>query len=183
MRHGGDLSSVAGGNIDQWLDLSTGINPYAYPVPPISDEAWNRLPDARALENLKKAAAAYYRAPSSHSVIAAPGTQALIQLLPHLFAETTVGIVEPTYNEHSRCWMASPHNVQSLNGLDDKELESCQIVILVNPNNPDGRQYTREELLESRSELAARGGFLILDEAFGDLRPEHSLAPDTEEGG
>ncbi len=28
-----------------WLDLSTGINPHAYPVSPIPDDLWARLPE------------------------------------------------------------------------------------------------------------------------------------------
>ena len=51
--HGGDLSDAlalvgddkAVGAKD-WLDLSTGISPFSYPVPSLPEEVWSRLPKA-----------------------------------------------------------------------------------------------------------------------------------------
>jgi cobalamin biosynthetic protein CobC len=46
--HGGRLREAArryGIPQDAWLDLSTGINPHAYPVPAIPLRAWARLPE------------------------------------------------------------------------------------------------------------------------------------------
>ncbi|MGB3865261.1 MAG: threonine-phosphate decarboxylase, partial [Xanthobacteraceae bacterium] len=45
MKHGGDLGKAMarfGGAPDQWLDLSTGINPNPYPVPSLPNEVWQR---------------------------------------------------------------------------------------------------------------------------------------------
>src|SRR6516162_7562914 len=63
-----------------WIDLSTGINPYAYPVPDLAPEVWTRLPEPGSLAELEAAAAARYRA-STANVVAGPGSQALIQAL------------------------------------------------------------------------------------------------------
>ncbi|MGH8568388.1 MAG: threonine-phosphate decarboxylase, partial [Gammaproteobacteria bacterium] len=43
--HGGRLREAArryGIPLDAWLDLSTGLNPHAYPVPAIPPSAWAR---------------------------------------------------------------------------------------------------------------------------------------------
>ncbi|MBP0651327.1 hypothetical protein J8J40_30145, partial [Mycobacterium tuberculosis] len=82
-----------------WLDLSTGINPVPYPVPPLPAEIWTRLPDAAALARMEAAAAAAFGAADPLTVVAAPGTQALIQLLPRLVLARRAAIVGYTYQE------------------------------------------------------------------------------------
>ncbi|MEL7428892.1 MAG: threonine-phosphate decarboxylase, partial [Pseudomonadota bacterium] len=45
LEHGGRLDAavkVYGGSVDEWLDLSTGINPVPYPVPDIPETMWAR---------------------------------------------------------------------------------------------------------------------------------------------
>ena len=90
MQHGGDLTDIRarhGGAGDAWLDLSTGINPHAWPVPAdLGAAAWRRLPAAEDLAGLVAAARLAYRVPAAAGVVAAPGTQALIQWLPRLAA-------------------------------------------------------------------------------------------------
>jgi len=49
-------------------------------------------------------------------------------------------------------------------------------VVIVNPNNPTGMLFSRDELLGLHAQLAARGGWLVVDEAFMDATPEYSLA-------
>ncbi|MFN6943284.1 MAG: threonine-phosphate decarboxylase, partial [Parvibaculum sp.] len=48
IQHGGGLaaaSALYGGRIEDWLDLSTGINPCPPDMPEIPMRAWHRLPD------------------------------------------------------------------------------------------------------------------------------------------
>src|SRR5277367_4198005 len=66
-----------------WIDLSTGVNPHPYPLPEITPEAWTRLPDPSAIARLEATAATRYRARAAH-VVAAPGSQAIIQALARL---------------------------------------------------------------------------------------------------
>ena len=40
-----------------WIDLSTGVNPHAYPLPDLAPDLWTRLPDSDALAALEAAAA------------------------------------------------------------------------------------------------------------------------------
>ncbi len=186
--HGGDLSAARRGfpfAPEPWLDLSTGISPYAYPVGDVPAEAWTRLPDPAALRALESATSKLYRAGDAAAIVAAPGTQAIIGWLPHLAPHLSpgvprarrVGILGFTYSEHARAWRASGAEVaivDELAALVDKD-----VAIVVNPNNPDGRLVAAQDLLALAGALRAHGGLLIVDEAFMDfLGPRASVIPD-----
>ena len=55
----------------------------------------------------------------------------------------------------------------------------ARLLVVVNPNNPDGRRFARTELLELTEALAGRGGVLVVDEAFMDADPAESLAAEA----
>ena len=153
-----------------WIDLSTGINPVPYPVPVLPDSAWSRLPSRTAEEALQEAAMARYGIRHRRMVVAAPGTQALIQILPRLLPPSRVAIVGPTYEEHQTCWSRAGHEVHIV-----PKLENSDVVVVVNPNNPTGRLF-------SPKDFAGISGFLVVDEAFIDFLPrEMSLAGDRPE--
>ncbi len=112
-------------------------------------------------------------------VVAAPGTQALISLLPRLRGHGEVRVLSPTYAEHARAWQSCGHSVRIVTTFDD--LAATDIAVLCNPNNPDGRRYGRRTLLDLAAQLASRGGLLVVDEAFADLErdmqsPRHKFA-------
>lgn len=179
--HGGDLSALKaapGAFAGDWLDLSTGINPFAYPLPMLSPDDWTRLPAASALDDLLTAARNAYGCPAEAGIVALPGTQAAIQLLPRLFAPARVTVLGPTYAEHAYAWRLLGHSVTELDGLPGT-LAGTDILVVVNPNNPDGRTLGPDLLRRWRQELTARGGWLVVDEAFADVVPEASLADDA----
>lgn len=160
-----------------FIDLSTGINPIAYPVPELQMSCFTRLPEPEALERLRKAAAAAYGVPGPSMVVAAPGTQALISLLPRLRGHGEVRVLSPTYAEHARAWQNCGHTVRIVTTFDD--LAGADVAVLCNPNNPDGRRYARPTLMALAAQLASRGGMLVVDEAFADLeRDMRSLGAD-----
>ena len=67
-RHGGALAQASerhGVAIDDWLDLSTGINPHPYPVLHGPEADFHRLPDPASLAGLTEAARAAYGASRS----------------------------------------------------------------------------------------------------------------------
>ncbi|MBK1841679.1 threonine-phosphate decarboxylase [Azospirillum sp. YIM B02556] len=172
--HGGDLDGARAafpGAPEPWVDLSTGINPWPYPLPPIPQDAWSRLPGRGEEAVLLLAAAACYGAPSADLVAAASGSQALIQLLPRLRGAGRVAVWGPTYGEHARCWALAGHDVRMVG-----EAEEADVLVVVNPNNPDGRRLPSSLLLDLAERQAARGGWLVVDEAFADMRPEDSVA-------
>jgi cobalamin biosynthetic protein CobC len=106
--------------------------------------------------------------------VAAPGTQALIHLLPRLLPRQSVAVLAPTYAEHAAAWALAGHAVTDAATLE--QALSATVVVVVRPNNPDGQVLGATALLRLASQLAARRGLLVVDEAFADLEG-CSLAP------
>ena len=182
LEHGGRLHAAAthyGIPLADWLDLSTGINPQPWPVPPIPAVAWLRLPEED--DGLNEIAAAYYGCAAEH-LLPLPGSQAGIQLLPRLIAPSEVAMLQPTYAEHPVAWRAAGHRVVELPAA--KLLaSSARIIVLIQPNNPSGSIFPVDALLAVAQRQAARGGFLLIDEAFIDATPALSLAAHTGQAG
>lgn len=177
LEHGGRLGAARRrfpGAPEPFLDLSTGINPIPWPVPPLPPTAFARLPEPEEEAALRAAAATAYGAASPEMVAAAPGTQILIQLLPRLFPQPALRVLSPTYAEHAACWRAAGTAVEevaefgALEGPGDRG----GAALLCNPNNPDGRRYSPHDLRALADRMAARGGLLVVDEAFADLEPD-----------
>jgi len=182
--HGGDLEEISRRYPDAprpWIDLSTGINPLPYPVPPIPTPSWARLPATSEQRALLAAAAARYGVDSPEMIVAAPGTQALLQILPRLRPRSTVAVLVPTYEEHALCWRRCGHHVRQVDDVD--ALAEADVAIVVNPNNPTGRLLPRDMLTALAARLRRRDGLLIVDEAFADLGPaDASLATNLPPG-
>lgn len=173
--HGGRLRQAArdyGIPLAQWLDLSTGINPSGWPVPPLPPQCWQRLPEDD--DGLLEVAAAYYGTPQ---LWPCAGSQQAIQTLPQLRAPCRVGMLQPSYAEHAHAWRSTGHAVVPLTpDTIEAQLDALDVLLLVNPNNPTGARCTPEQLLAWHARLAARGGWLVVDEAFMDATPQHSIA-------
>ncbi len=202
--HGGDLQSASvmyGRDPHDWLDLSTGINQYSYPVPAITQDAWHQLPYVNPA--LIKAANSYY---GDHPCLASSGSQSVIQLLPailnQLGNQKTTWLPHVGYQEHRQAW-SQIGDVHTYNGLDsllaaqqidaalnddeqnggpdglgnkghDKMSEIGHLVI-INPNNPSGETFTPYQLRLWAQRLHTKNGFLVVDEAFIDTTPSISL--------
>ena len=245
--HGGGIAAAAaryGGRVEDWLDLSTGINPEMVALPEIPERVWNRLPDRELELSAREAARDWYLglncsgdaippsalpdiSPSrgeSHqrpvhnpdltsvagpsagdcggttphrisplegempgraeggesqaqaSPLAVPGTQALIQVLPRLAPKgRPVAILAPTYGEYAHCFRRAGFEVEEIGDLGALRPDHGQLVV-VNPNNPTGRIFGREELIALAERMRAQGGRLHIDEAFGDSRGELTIA-------
>jgi cobalamin biosynthetic protein CobC len=184
LAHGGDLAAARRLFPDapeSFLDLSTGINPNPYPLPPLAEEIFARLPEQAALDHLAKIAAAAYGAPAAACVVAAPGTQILLPLVAGLARPGRAVILAPTYSEHARAAALAGHKVSEVRDLG--AAGDATLVIVTNPNNPDGRLFARNDLIALAKALHTRGGLLIVDEAFMDVAPPgHSLAADVGRG-
>ena len=176
MKHGGDPGEAMaqfGGTPETWLDLSTGINPNPYPLPPLPHDVWQRLPSRTDDVALLAAARRAYAVPDDVGIVAAPGTQALIQWLPRIVARGAVAVVSPTYNEHAAAWRLAGHEVTAIGAVEEIP-ETVRHVVIVNPNNPDGRVVGHAALARLAKIIGARGGMLVIDEAFVDLDPVSS---------
>ncbi|TIM26665.1 MAG: threonine-phosphate decarboxylase [Mesorhizobium sp.] len=165
-----------------FVDLSTGINPHSYPFFELPATALSRLPEAARVRDLADVAASAYGAPSAANVVAAPGTQILLPRIASLVSPGKALVLGPTYAEHQRAAAIAGHAVTEIDDFD--ALAGADLAIVVNPNNPDGRIVERKKLLALAEKLRARGGLLVVDEAFMDVGPlGESLAGDVEQGG
>ncbi|WP_250450590.1 threonine-phosphate decarboxylase CobD [Caballeronia sp. ATUFL_M2_KS44] len=175
--HGGNLREAARRYaipLDDWLDLSTGINPRGYPVPPVPPDVWRRLPEDD--DGLADCAARYYGAPHALPVA---GSQAAIRALPLLLKRGIAGIAPLTYGEYAPAFARAGHAIEPLDIACADLPAALNHVIVANPNNPTADRLSRDTLLRWHAQLASRGGTLIVDEAFADTDPAASLAAET----
>ena len=174
LEHGGNLSLAAkqfGIPLESWLDLSTGINPNGYPVPEIPPAIWQRLPMDE--DSLIEAACAYF---GCHSALPTAGSQAAIQILPRLRPPGKVAMPDLMYKEHAYAWQCCGHQISTFTDLDDDIVNSADVVLLCNPNNPTANRFSVADLLYLHHRLQQRGSWLVVDEAFMDATPENSIA-------
>lgn len=203
--HGGGLDAAAaqyGGRRQDWMDLSTGINPAPYPVADLPQDIWTALPDAAAMAALTSAARRFWNIPDAAAVLATPGASAPIAQIPFLSrpaptsdvqADTnqvgtgqvstgqnvsdhrtpgTVAIPGPTYNEHAAAFQNA--GWQIIDQPDNASMPRPDAQVIVHPNNPTGH-------LHDPARLTAP--LCVIDESFADVTPGHSLIALTEKPG
>jgi cobalamin biosynthesis protein CobC len=178
LEHGGNLDVAQqrfGGQPEDWIDLSTGINRMPYPLVEVEPRQWSALPARSEIDSLHRAAQQAYA--TKAPIVALGGAQAAIQLLPHASSRGSARILSPTYNEYAAVLTASTWDVTEVRDLE--ALVGADLAVVVNPNNPDGRRHDRSELLA----LLPRVGMLVIDESFADAVPGLSLAPDADRPG
>jgi len=175
--HGGRLRAAAkkwGVPLDQWLDISTGINPQGWSVPAIPEEVWRRLPEPD--DGLELLIRRWFGAPNSTACLPVAGSQAAIMALPRLRSPCRVGVPSPGYREHGHGWACAGHQVTDVSDdSDDGWLDELDVLVWINPNNPTGAMVDPQRLLSWHQRLQHRGGWLIVDEAFVDPTPEFSM--------
>ncbi len=177
MRHGGRLvaARAAFPQAQQpWIDLSTGVNPAPWKSTALRTADASRLPDPADTAALEAAAALAFGAPAG-CVAAVPGSDAALRLLPYLIDVKRVGVISPTYDGHAEAWAAAGKSVTAVGAGGDAETHEA--VVLANPNNPDGLQRDADEIMSLAARMAARNGWLLVDEAFVDVAPDLSVAP------
>lgn len=185
LEHGGRLNKAVkrwGIPRQQWLDLSTGINPLGWPVAELPAEVWQRLPEDD--DGLEQIIRDWSAAPVAASCVPVAGSQAAIMALPRLRKPCRVGIPVPGYGEHGHSWQAAGHQLVAVgparfsggaSGFDDRWLDQLDALVWINPNNPSGEIVPPATLLRWHRRLQRRGGWLIVDEAFMDATPGFSL--------
>lgn len=186
LEHGGRLRAAAlryGIAAEDWLDLSAGINPHPWPglqSLQIPTSAWSRLPEDE--DGLAAAACAAYGAAQALPVA---GTQAAIQALPRLRVPGRVAIETPGYAEHAQAWQRAGHQLLNWQSerADEALLDTLDVLVLMQPNNPSGVRNDPQRLLAWHERLAAHGGWLVIDEAYVDATPGDSLAACSQRPG
>lgn len=185
LEHGGNINAAARRfNIPaaQWIDLSTGISPWSWPVPAVPQSVWQTLPQAD--ERLERAAAAYYGC-GLDGLLAVPGSQYALQYAPGLLPSGRVAMPLNGYAEHRLAWRTAGHRI--VDYRDGAHLAALvneaavEHALIINPNNPTGELLPRQQLEDLHRQLQRRGGWLAVDEAFLDAYDDKgaraSLAP------
>ena len=180
--HGGDIVSASarfGIPMEQWLDLSTGLNPVAYSVPALEAEVFQRLPYLRP--EFIDAAAHYY---GNNQLMPSNGSQLIIQELPNCLAMLPVLLPEYGYQEHHDHWHLHGNTIEYYPAFDphaaaatiDAALDRGEAfhLVIINPNNPTGLSFAPDQL-ENWARRMAPGGYMVIDEAFIDVTPEVSV--------
>jgi len=184
--HGGNLQAASaefGRAKERWIDLSTGINPLAYPCTDLPAHCMQQLPYID--ESFGNALTSYY---GEHPFLALAGSQALIQTLPRKLAKLPVLLPSLGYQEHHAAWLDHGNIISQYNALDitlaHQDIEASlahqpnQHLLIINPNNPSGQRFTPSEIKQYAKKLGSEA-VVIIDEAFIDLYPEDSLLNDT----
>jgi cobalamin biosynthetic protein CobC len=154
---------------EQWLDLSTGIAPFSYPIPDIPQKFWQNLPNVN--DALIQAAKNYYRA---KHCLACAGSQAVIEKLPHFWRQkhqqvSQVYLPKVGYKEHQESWLSAGFTGLFYRDELPLNIEKHAVVVVINPNNPSTQLYSKPELLSLYQRVKSAQGLLIIDEAFIDV--------------
>lgn len=168
--HGGRLDEARarfGGSAQQWLDLSTGINPNPWPGAAEMRFDWHALPTPSALAALEETAARYFGVDPA-LCCGVPGSEIGLRLLGTLI-DLPGRFVPPCYRTHGAMF------ANSRPAANDRAGEATTLV-LANPNNPDGRILPAAILGKHLARQEAAGGWLLVDEAFADCAPQYSAA-------
>ncbi|MDB5421419.1 MAG: threonine-phosphate decarboxylase [Brevundimonas sp.] len=153
-----------------WLDLSTGINPEGWRRGRPGLDSLSRLPDPADILALEAAAAASFGV-RPECVVAVAGAEAGLRLLPETIAGGRVAVASPTYGSHADAWRRAGRAVQAVARADLFDADA-EVLVIVNPNNPDGAVSPGAELVAK-----AAGRWLIIDESFVEADPNLSAAP------
>ncbi len=176
--HGGrlaDARAVYGDGPEPWIDLSTGINPAPWPCANAIALDWQRLPDPAALAELEAIAARHFGV-EPVLCCAVPGSEIGLRLLGQVI-ELPGRHWAPAYRTHATvCGQAV--------SIDDimRPPTTADLLLLANPNNPDGRIIGHAQLDEWRQGQERAGGWLVVDEAFADVSAAISIAPQVDDG-
>ena len=174
--HGGDLDQARlrwPHFCGEWLDLSTGINPWPYALPHIPSSIWARLPDPYLEQNFHQAARSHYGANPATMILPIPGSGSVIRALPLTRPTGNVAILGPTYGEHETAWREAGHNIQCVTSL--AAASGADTIVIVTPNNPDGKTIAPGTLRDFAT--ANPKTLMLVDQAFGETIPQLSLIP------
>ena len=171
--HGGDVWQ--GASPDEYLDFSANLNPEGPP-----DWVLNAMstglqraryyPDLRG-RGARAGMAAHLGLPEDCVLVTSGGIEAaaLASFVPGRRI-----IAQPTFQEYGR--LCDPHVDIARDELRDYAFERGDIVWICNPNNPTGEALDRESVIGLLERVEAAGGLLVVDEAFIEYCPEHSVA-------
>ncbi|MBQ9301270.1 MAG: histidinol-phosphate aminotransferase family protein [Clostridia bacterium] len=167
MKHGGNVWE--GGNPGRWLDFSANLRPEGPPE-------WVQKTLRRALDDVRyypdrsmkaaRAGLAAYAGIPEQNLLPTAGGEAAIDLALTL-RQGPVYADKVTFGGYAQ--RAAARGRPMASGIQEAT------VFLCNPNNPTGAAQPRKAVLALHQAAVASRGELIVDEAFIDYCPQHSL--------
>ena len=195
--------------VESLLDFSASVNPIgpSTSVLKAMRKAVNECqhyPDLHA-EDLRAQLAQEHHI-SAESIVVGNGSAELIRLLPHALGLRHACLVAPTFSEFEHSLRLAGVSCTLVNAVSAKcyrppleklyeRLEEWKLasnkrkhkpgiqnhaVFVCNPNSPTGRHISRRNLRKVVSEIHQIGCWMIVDEAFMDWCPSHSLINDSK---
>jgi len=189
--HGGGVDRAAqelGLSREQILDFSASINPLGLPESARQAIIRNidRITDYPEIDaqSLCRTLARQQNLPEEY-LLPGSGSTELIYLLPRVLKPRRALIIEPAFSEYAPalrqagCWIDT-HSLYAEDNFrfdPQRVLQSLhpetELVLLANPGNPTGIAIDPSPLRELATALGDCR--LLIDEAFVDFSPEHSL--------
>jgi len=187
--HGGDVFAAAselGCGLEDILDFSASINPLG-PPPAVLEAAGRALDSCQyypelGAESLVAALADYHRLPAD-CLLPGAGSTELLYLLPRIFRPQRALQLVPAFSEYLRALDQVNCEIERLPWLPGEPFpleallqatEECDLLVLANPGNPSGDLLPRDDLLDLVAQFPDELTILV-DEAFIDFLPEHSV--------
>jgi threonine-phosphate decarboxylase len=173
---------------DQICDFSASINPLGMPAEALQalQAALARINDYPELDaaSLRAELARFHRLPEAH-LLPGSGSTELIYLLPRVLRPRRALLLRPCFSEYAPALGQVGCAVDYLDLRPERHFAfsvadvlqalrpDTELVLLANPGNPSGIAIDPQLLLD----LAGRLGpcRLLVDEAFVDFCPQHSL--------
>jgi threonine-phosphate decarboxylase len=192
MGHGGNVHEacrILGIGLDEVMDFSASINPLGMPDGVAKTMAINLLtavhyPDPEAGRFSEAVSNAY--GIDKGKVICANGSTELIFLIPRALRPENVLIPYPTFSEYERASLLAGASIKRIcfkerdSFMPDFDeyigaMKGTDLAFLCNPGNPSGKAVPKDGVMEIALNARKYGCTLVLDEAFVDFCPEHSV--------
>ena len=172
MMHGGNVWQ--GGTPEGWLDFSANLRPEG-PPEWVYQAMCAAIKDARYYPDILMTQArrgiAQYAGVPEDCVLPTSGGIAAIDAAIRAYTGRVL-VSPPTFSEYALCARAAGLEV-SEEGFD--VLRPGDTLFLCNPNNPTGRMLARDTVLSIHTRALSARSRLIVDEAFIDCCPKHSV--------
>lgn len=190
--HGGGVHRAAretGLPLESILDFSASINPLGMP-PAVAAAARRGLeesihyPEVDAA-GLRQALAAFHRLPAA-CILPGNGSTELIYLFPRVLRPRRALLVTPAFSEYERALAQAGTRLDVFPLCPEEEFpfDLCRLlrrvepdtdlVLLANPGNPSGVPVAPEQI-EALARALREQALLVVDEAFIDFCPQHSV--------
>ncbi len=179
--HGGNINWAANKFCiprADWIDLSTGINPNAYPFSPLNKQVFTQLPYLN--DEFIRSAENYY----NHPVIPVAGSQEAIDALPQILPKQKVLLPDIGYKAYEKILRQHGYAISYYPAIERQSMiahlnrqlleNPHQHLVIINPNNPTGLILSQSDIKKLRA-LMSEQSYLIVDEAFMDMTPQASL--------